>query len=226
MTIKTNEKQHQKTKLAKHINRNGWILAIFAFLSTVTIAITHHFTKDRIALAVEQNMIQQLSEIVPANFYDNEVYKDCVKTKSLTLLGSEDFQKAYRLRQQNQDVGLLLTAVAPDGYSGPIEFSLLVSRDGKIIGVNIISHRETPGLGDKIERRKSDWLDQFIGLSLQVDDNHWRVKKDGGQIDALTGATITPRALVKATHKTLLFYQQHQQQLFSEASNCGKTHGQ
>ncbi|MDQ7050456.1 MAG: electron transport complex subunit RsxG [Enterobacterales bacterium] len=211
---------NKKQLLWGKINRNGLILALFAFLSTGLIAITHQLTKQKIALAVEHNMISQLSQIVPQGLYDNEVYQDCIKIRSLSLLGSNRFQKAYRLRKHRKDVALLLTAVAPDGYSGPIEFSMAISKTGQIMGLNIISHRETPGLGDKIERRKGNWLDQFNGLAIKNKKQNWGVKKDGGQFDALTGATITPRAMVKAAYNALLFYQQHQQQLFTQASNC------
>jgi len=220
MSSTANNPTNKKQLLWGKINRNGLILALFAFLSTGLIAITHQLTKQKIALAVEHNMISQLSQIVHQDQYDNEVYQDCIKIRSLSLLGSDRLQKAYRLRKQGLDFALLLTAVAPDGYSGPIEFSMAISKNGQIIGLNIISHRETPGLGDKIERRKSDWLDQFNGLALENKEQKWRVKKDGGQFDALTGVTITPRAMVKAVNNALLFYQQHQQQLFSQASNC------
>ncbi len=211
---------NEKRLLKGIISRNGLILAVFAFLSTGLIAITYQMTKQKIAFAVEQNMINQLSHIVPQENYDNQVYQDCIKIRSRSFLGSDQFQKAYRLRKHGKNYAILLTAVAPDGYSGPIEFSMAISDTGSIIGLNILSHRETPGLGDKIERRKSDWLDQFNGLAIENKQQKWRVKKDGGQFDALTGATITPRAMVKAAYNALLFYQQHQQQLFNQASNC------
>jgi len=223
MSSSKDKKPYHKT-IKEQMNRNGLILALFAFLSTGLITITHQLTKDKIALAVERNMIAQLSQIVDQKDYDNEVYQDCIKVRSASFLGSDQFNKAYRLRKQGNDYALLLTAIAPDGYSGPIEFSMAISKQGKIVGLNIISHRETPGLGDKIERRKSNWLNQFNGMSLNLKESKWRVKKDGGQFDALTGATITPRAMVKATYNALLYFQQHQQQLFTEASNCYQTH--
>ena len=211
--------------------KNAFVLAIFAMVSTGLIAITHLFTKDKIALEVERSMIRQLNQIVPAENYNNPVYEDCLLVNDVAKLGSKDDQKVYRMRvtaTQNNDrtdkdsnFGLMLTTVAPDGYSGRIELAVALTEVGEIIGVNILSHQETPGLGDKIERNKSNWLNQFSGLSLDnVADENWQVKKDGGQFDALTGATITPRAVIKAVHNSLLYYQLTGNVLFSRTSNC------
>jgi electron transport complex protein RnfG len=212
------------------------VLAVFALVSTGLIAITHLFTKDKIAEEVELSMIRQLNQIVPAENYNNAVYEDCLLINDVAMLGSKIEQKVYRMRvvslqnfatQNNENVapssnyGLMLTTVAPDGYSGRIDLAVALTEKGEILGVNILSHQETPGLGDKIERKKSNWLNQFVGLSLSnVEEKKWRVKKDGGQFDALTGATITPRAVIRAVRKSLLFYQLKDSLLFSQQSNC------
>ena len=216
--------------------KNALVLAVFALVSTGLIAITHLFTKDKIAEEVELSMIRQLNQIVPAENYNNAVYEDCLLINDVAMLGSKIKQKVYRMRvvslqnfatQNNENVapssnyGLMLTTVAPDGYSGRIDLAVALTEKGEILGVNILSHQETPGLGDKIERKKSNWLNQFVGLSLSnVEEKKWRVKKDGGQFDALTGATITPRAVIRAVRKSLLFYQLKDSLLFSQQSNC------
>ena len=153
-------------------------------------------------------------------------FKDCLiindrKISESSSLGSNEDQKAYRMRNNNFDYAILMTAVAPDGYSGKIELAVVISQQNTILGVNILSHLETPGLGDKIERKKSNWIDQFKQLSIEDnDDKNWKVKKDGGQFDALTGATITPRAVIKAVHNSLKYFKENKILLFSAKSNC------
>jgi len=214
--------------------KNALMLSLFAIISTGLVAITHLFTKDKIAEEVELSMIRQLNQIVPRKNYNNSVYKDCIIANDLAMLGTDEDQNIYRMRviaadEQNggsvSDYGLMLTPVAPDGYSGRIDLAVAISKTGTILGVNILAHQETPGLGDKIERRKSDWLNQFSELSLKnTSKKNWQVKKDGGQFDALTGATITPRAVVKAVYNSLLYYQLNRDRLFSQPSNCGEIH--
>jgi len=229
-------KDKQETSIQQASIKNAFVLAIFALVSTGLIAITHLFTKDKIAEEVELSMIRQLNLIVPAENYNNAVYEDCLLVNGVAMLGSKGEQKVYRMRvaslhnnaaQNNENAapssnyGLMLTTVAPDGYSGRIDIAVALTEKGEILGVNILSHQETPGLGDKIERKKSNWLNQFVGLSLSsVEEKNWRVKKDGGQFDALTGATITPRAVIRAVRKSLLFYQLKASLLFSQQSNC------
>jgi len=110
---------------------------------------------------------------------------------------------------------LVLEAIAPDGYSGKITL-LIAIVNGELAGVRVVSHNETPGLGDYIDAAKSDWIKQFDHASLtHPDSSAWKVKKDGGRFDYMTGATITPRAVVKAVHKALRYYEQHGAEIFS-----------
>ncbi len=216
----------QSAEIRKAVSKNAMILAVFAMISTGLIAITHLLTKDKIAQEIALSLVRKLSQIVPQEKYSNEVYKDCIVVKDVALLGTEESQNLYRMRNPGADYAILMTSVAPDGYSGSINISVAISQDGKILGVNILSHKETPGLGDKIERSKSNWLNQFEGLSLtHPEEQHWKVKKDGGHFDALTGATITPRAVVKAVHRNLQFYAQNHKQLFELESNCENANG-
>ena len=218
----TNTNNDASSQSMKHsIVKNGLILGLFALVSTGLIVVTHLLTKDKIAKEIELSLIRQLTQIVPSKNYDNDVYQDCIIVKDLSLLGSNDDQKVYRMRNKGNDFALMITSVAPDGYSGKITIALTVSINGKILGANILTHQETPGLGDKIERSKSDWINQFNGLSLkQLDKEKWQVRKDGGQFDSLTGATITPRAVIKAVYKTLQFVESNQLKVFSQLSNC------
>jgi electron transport complex protein RnfG len=212
--------------IRKSVIKNAITLSVFAFISTGLIAITYMLTKDKIALEIEQSLIRQLSEIVPAKNYTNNVFKDCIiindrKISESSNLGSNEDQKAYRMRNNDSDYAVLMTAVAPDGYSGKIELAVVISLQNTILGINILNHLETPGLGDKIERKKSNWLNQFKLLSIESkDDKNWKVKKDGGQFDALTGATITPRAVIKAVYNSLKYFKENKKSLFNAKSNC------
>ncbi len=217
---------HSQGFISRHIAmyKNALILAVFAFVSTGLIGITHLLTKDKIAEEVEILLIKQLSEIVPASHYSNDVFDDCIFVQDKIFLGSDQDVKLFRMRNAKKPYAVLLTAIAPDGYSGKIELAIAISYDGDLKGVNILTHQETPGLGDKIERNKSDWLNQFDGLSLiKFTEKQWKVKKDGGEFDALTGATITPRAVVKAVYNSMLFYKNNRSSLFETVSSCSDT---
>lgn len=207
--------------IAQAINKNALILALFAMVSTGLIAITHHLTKEKIALETELALVRQLSQIVPKENYTNNVYNDCIIVTDTNLLGGDAAQKLYRMRNNKQNYAVMMTTVAPDGYSGKINLAIATDQNGELIGVNVLSHSETPGLGDKIERNKSNWLNQFNQRSLKnTDDFGWGVRKDGGQFDALTGATITPRAVINAVQKGLMYFQSQQSELFELKSNC------
>ena len=201
--------------------KNGAILALFALVSTGLIAITHLVTKDKIAMEIEAAMARRLNEIIAADEYDNDVYHDCAQVSDLEFLGSDEKLPVYRMRRQNQDYAVFMTSIAPDGYSGRIKLVIGIYADGRIAGVRVTEHQETPGLGDKIEIEKSQWISQFDGLSLaNTTEDNWQVRKDGGQFDALTGATITPRAIVKSVFNTLQYFAQNRSQLFDSELTC------
>jgi Na+-translocating ferredoxin:NAD+ oxidoreductase subunit G len=201
--------------------KNGIILALFALISTGLIAVVHLMTKDRIADEIESAMARRLNQVILASEYDNDVYSDCIEVNNMALLATEN-SKIYRMRNKKDNYALFITSVAPDGYAGKINLVIGVYSNGKIAGVRVTEHKETPGLGDKIEIKKSNWIKGFDNKSLQNTSNkYWQVKKDGGEFDALTGATITPRAIVNAVFNTLTFYQQNKDQLYSLPSNCG-----
>jgi electron transport complex protein RnfG len=141
------------------------------------------------------------------------------------LLGAES-TVVYRGRMGDEPVAAVLTPVVPDGYSGPIKLLVAVHRDGVVGGVRVISHKETPGLGDRIETEKSDWVLGFSGKSLSNPQaERWRVKRDGGVFDQFTGATITPRAIVTAVKKTLQFVQQNGDRLYSAPKHAQASEG-
>ncbi len=202
------------------IYKNALILAIFAVISAGAVGVIHHLTKARIQNEKEQALYRVIHRLLPPSDYDNDLYHDCTLVTAPEWLGTQAPVRAFRARRQGQPVALLLQSVAPNGYNGAIELLVAISRDG-VEGVEVLSHQETPGLGDQIESRKSHWLKQFKGKSLATTPlEQWKVKKDGGVFDALTGATITPRAVVQAVSKTLTYGQTHWSDLFSSPANC------
>ncbi len=194
------------------------ILGTFAMLGAGLVGLTFEGTKDRIAANEKEFLLRTLNEMVPAEAYDNDIYNDKIVVHSKQLLGSDEGLTIYRARKNGRPIGLIMTSVAPDGYSGNIKLLVAVDLAGQIGGVRVLSHRETPGLGDGIEIERSPWIDQFYGHSLNAPDAQgWKVKKDGGVIDQFTGATITPRAVVKAVYKSLIFYFLNKEALFAPA---------
>ncbi|TQV71632.1 electron transport complex subunit RsxG [Aliikangiella marina] len=218
------EDNKQSPTIEKATAINGAILALFALVSTGLIAVTHLITKDKIAEEIEAALARRLNDIIPAEAYDNDVYHDCMRVKSDELLGSQDHQNVYRMRKENEDYAVFMTSVAPDGYAGKIKLVVGIYQDGTIAGVRVTEHQETPGLGDKIEIEKSSWIKSFDAKSLtNTPIEQWKVTKDGGEFDALTGATITPRAIVKAVKNTLVFYERSREELFNPDTSCGVT---
>ncbi|MEN8175177.1 MAG: electron transport complex subunit RsxG [Pseudomonadota bacterium] len=193
---------------------SGAVLAAFGVLGTALVSFTHLQTRDRIAANERLALLRQLNVLVPAESVDNDMINDRIRVHDPELLGAEE-TRVYRGRLQGKPVAAVFTSQAPDGYSGPIKLLVAVRRDGNLGGVRVVNHRETPGLGDKIEEDRSDWVLGFAGKSLADPlPERWKVEKDGGDFDQFTGATITPRAVVSTVKNTLLYYQQHAGNLF------------
>lgn len=207
--------------LALAISRNALALGGFAFLSAGLVLLVHDLSAERIAAQERAALEGTLQELVPASAYDNKLYADCTSALDPELLGSKTPVRVYRARRAGAPVALVLSSVAPDGYSGAIHLLVGVYRDGRVAGVRVRQHAETPGLGDKIEIRRSDWILSFAGKSL--DDpkpEAWKVDKDGGPFDSFTGATITPRAVVKAVYNSLEYVRKHGEALYAAPNEC------
>lgn len=194
-------------------------LLFFTLIGTALLALTYQFTHDPIARSEEKEKLKLVTQIAPAEIYDNDIIKDTADLAADKLLGNDDTTVAYIGRLKNEPSIAVLQVVAPDGYSGKISLIISIRSDsqgnGKIGGVRVISHKETPGLGDYIEIARNKWITGFDGTSLDnTKDSDWKVKKDGGQFDYMAGATITPRAVVKAVHKALQYYAQHREEMF------------
>jgi electron transport complex protein RnfG len=193
-------------------------LAVIAAVLTVALVIIAAVTRDRITHHQQAWIKQHLDALVSPQSYDNDPLTDTVQVTAPNLLGTSAPVTAYRLRKSGMPVAVAIRSIAPDGYRGPLELLVAIAPDGTLIGVQVIRHNETPGLGDAFENRDADWLERFRGLSLSnPPQQRWSVRRDGGDFDAFTGATITPRAIVKAVRRTLEFYRGNQQRLFQDA---------
>lgn len=198
---------------------SGFLLALFAAVGTTAVSFVHDNALPRIAAVEKSLLLGTLHQFVPPETHDNDIFTDTIEVHDRELLGSSDGITVYRARKAGEPVALVLSAIAPDGYSGEIKLLIGIHYDGTLAGVRVISHHETPGLGDRIDIDRSPWIESFTGKSLQnpVEDQ-WHVKKDGGYFDQFTGATITPRAVVKAVAKALRYYQSHRDELFAPAA--------
>ncbi|HEY0719852.1 MAG TPA: electron transport complex subunit RsxG [Gammaproteobacteria bacterium] len=198
---------------------SGFLLALFAAVGTAAVSFVHDNALPRIAAVEKSNLLGLLHQFIPPASHDNDLFNDTLTVRDRELLGSNAPATVYRARKNGMPVALVLTAIAPDGYSGDIKLLIGIHYDGTLAGVRVLSHKETPGLGDRIDIDRSSWINGFTGKSLQnPPEEQWQVKKDGGQFDQFTGATITPRAVVKAVANTLRYYQMHRDALFAPAA--------
>ena len=214
-------------RLGQSITRNSFLLAVFAVLTTLLIASTYLSTRDRIALEKRHAEERALLQIVPRERHDNSMLDETIPVgPEAAGLALREGKRIYIARQQGEVVAAIIPATAPDGYTGEIDLIVGVNTDGSIAGVRALAHRETPGLGDKVDIRKSDWVLGFNGRSLTNPDlSGWAVKKDRGVFDQFTGATITPRAVVAATLRALQFADANRAQLFDEPSETVEAGG-
>ena len=207
-------------KMPASIGKNGLLLLLFALVTAGILASTYEGTKEKIGEEERKAAQKALLEIIPQSRFDNDILLDTITLpeSARDALGKISGENIYVARKNNSIVAVIVPAVAPDGYNGDIKLITGVNTDGTIAGVRVLTHKETPGLGDKIDIKKNQWITSFFGRSLQnTSDDNWSVKKNGGEFDQFTGATITPRAVVKQVHKVLQFVEEHQKSLFTQA---------
>ena len=196
--------------------RSGATLAVVAILAFGLISVVHEATRDEIAAAARERELARFAEVLGGQRFDNDLLTDTLELRDPELLGTRDPVTAYRARLEGETVAVILAPVAPNGYSGSIGLLVAIAPNGRLLGVRATQHRETPGLGDAIDTRKSNWIAQFVGKSLQAPPAaRWRVRKDGGDFDQFTGATITPRAVVGAVANALVYFERHRDELLA-----------
>jgi electron transport complex protein RnfG len=190
-------------------------LGIALTLLTALLAYMASATRERIVQNEQAGVIAGLRALLDAETYDNEPLLDTIEITAPAIVGSERPVTIYRARKAGRPVAAVMRTIAPDGYRGPIELLVAIAYDGTLIGVQVLHHNETPGLGNQFETRAAAWLDDFAGRSLaDPPQQRWTVRKDGGDFDAFTGATITPRAIIRAVRRSLELYAAQRAQIF------------
>ena len=203
-------------RLTKATLRTASNLLFFTVIGTAILAYTFELTHERIAQSEDAAKLKLMSQVAPPALYDNDLIKDTLILPASQQLGTANDTVAYRGRLKGQPSVVVIEAIAPDGYSGKINLIVAINYDGVISGVRVIAHKETPGLGDYIDIAKNKWINLFAGATHQrYGEDDWKVKKDGGQIDYMAGATITPRAVAKAVHNALHYFEENKNQLFA-----------
>ncbi len=192
------------------------ILAVLAAVCTALVAWTWRHTAERIEQNEKDFLEQSLAPALGGLYYDSDLSKSAITIEPPHELPGSGPVTVYRVYRESQPVAALFVVTARDGYSGPIRLLVGIEADGRISAVRVLAHQETPGLGDRIESSKSDWLEQFPGKSLgNPDRENWAIRRDGGVFDQLTGASITPRAVIKAIRETLLYFEAHADEVFA-----------
>lgn len=190
------------------------VLAVFALMASVLLGFADLATRDVIKLRLEEDLKASLEEVVPADLYDNDLLNDKLTMPSAEANIGAAETVVYLAKKQGAVSAVCFQFIAPDGYSGPINLVMGIDKNGEILGVRVVAHTETPGLGDKIELSKSKWILGFNGKSLSnLSVAQWAVKKDGGVFDQFAGATITPRKTVQAIKRGLEFFRAHRIEL-------------
>jgi len=205
------------------VSRNAFILAAFAIICTAAIAIVHLLSRPVIELQEQKALLKIVNQLIPPQAYNNDLFASCFTVRDDALLGKEVSQKVFLAKKNEQTVALMLEASTFRGYAGEIKLAIAIYENGQLAGVRVISHTETPGLGDKIQTNKSDWIYAFNHKSYQqAQDKRWEVSKNGGDFDAFTGATITPRAVISTVKNALIYFEKNKETLFKSEANCGE----
>ncbi|EGQ9769941.1 electron transport complex subunit RsxG [Vibrio alginolyticus] len=202
------------------IRKNGLTLAIFACATTGLVALTQYLTKDQIKVQEQKQLLSVLNQVIPENMHDNALTQACTMVTSPDL-GTLRAMPAYLATKNGEPIAIAIESIAPDGYNGEIKVITGIDNQGNILGTRVLNHQETPGLGDKIDLRVTDWILSFTGKQVTENNwNSWKVRKDGGDFDQFTGATITPRAVVKVVRNTVNYVNQSREDILNQPLGC------
>jgi electron transport complex protein RnfG len=203
------------------VSKNALLLALVALICVAILGLVNQLAQPKIAEQQLANKLAILNDVLPMSSASAALLADCILVAEPQLLGRPTAQAIYRLRENDLVSAFVIETTAPDGYSGNIDLIVAIEPNGTVLGSRVLNHQETPGLGDKIERRRSPWIEDFSGVKATSDTKAtWAVKKDGGKFDQFTGATITARAVVNAIYNAGLLIQQ-QPELANRPANCG-----
>ena len=206
---------------AKMAVRTAVILFLFVVTFTGLLSGAYLWTLPTIEAAASEEKMKLINEVLPAENYDNDLLKDALQIAATPALGQDAASTAYVARKGGRTSAVVLEAIAPDGYAGKIRLLIALDADGALLGVRVTQHKETPGLGDYIEPKKDKnkerpWITQFNGLKpAATEEREWKVKKDGGRFDSVAGATVTPRAVIKAVRKAAVYVAENRETIFA-----------
>ena len=213
-------KNNMPETIIKHAAKTAFTLIAFALVGTTLLAYVFNITRAPIEKSEAEARLALFRQILPTGSYNNNLLKDAITLAPSNLLGNTRPTIANIARIDNQPAGIILEAIAHDGYSGDIKLLIAIRVDGTVSGVRVLAHKETPGLGDYIDIARDQWITLFNEESLnKTSAQQWKVKKDGGKFDYMAGATITPRAVVKAVHLALQFFEANKQTLFKDVAS-------
>jgi len=209
-------KAQVKAPLKEKMGYHPLLLGGIALIAGLMLVLADTATRGEIAARLDEDLRASLDQVIDRSLYDNNPLSDrLVLHAPLEFSDNDSGIVFYRARMKGEVVAAAFQVTAM-GYSGEIAIMMGLDRDGEILGVRVISHTETPGLGDKIEAAKNDWILGFTGLSLaNRTQSQWAVKKDGGEFDQFSGATITPRAVVRAVHNGLEYFNDHRDEILN-----------
>jgi Na+-translocating ferredoxin:NAD+ oxidoreductase subunit G len=215
VTDDINEAGHAIRRGSPSALSSGLVLAVAAAICTALVAVTERLTAPRIAENRAAYLEQSLRPALAGVFYDNDLSESTLVLAPPHSLPGNEAAIIYRLLSDDQPVAAAFVVNARGGYAGPIRLLIGIEYSGKVTGVQVLDHHETPGLGDAIEASRSDWLTQFPDTSLDAPPRErWAIRRDGGEFDQLTGASITPRAVVRAVKETLLYFESNRDRVF------------
>ena len=196
--------------------KSGVTLAVIAAICTTLVAATWRITEDRIEANRKAYLERSLTPALAGLFFDSRVSESMLTIRPPHELPGSGPAIIYRVYAQDTPVAALFVVTARNGYAGPIRLLVGIAMDGTITGIRVLEHRETPGLGDRVEETKSDWVFQFDGRSLSDPAaDGWKIREDGGEFDQLSGASVTPRAIVKAVKETLTWFEANSVAVFA-----------
>lgn len=206
------------------IKKNVFVLSAFAIICTACVAFVNFFTQSIILTQEQQALLKTVNQIIPKDSYDNNIFTTCFKVRDDQLLGKKQYQEVFIAKKGKQPIALILETSTFRGYAGEIKLAIGIYQNGQLAGVRVIHHNETPGLGDKIQINKSNWLLSFNNKYYHSSHpEQWDVKKNGGDFDAFTGATITPRAVILAVKDALIYFTKNKEALFNHPATCEKS---
>jgi electron transport complex protein RnfG len=202
---------HDERPLTHH-RQGGLRVGIIAVVTALLVGGAWRYTRQQISDNTARRLIAEIAAVLPATPYDNEPHKDLI----LVDTGSGQRLPVYRARRQGAPVGAVFAALAPGGYGGPIRLLVGIAADGQVVAVRVTAHTETPGIGAAVAAEKPAWLDRFAGRSLaDPPEPRWALRADGGDFDAIAGATVSSRAVVAGVRRTLQYFMAHRDEIFA-----------